>query len=134
MGKLGFLFEIDRSKDNIVFFNDKILENDKIVVFIERPNLEGDYIASLKKKSIKEANYCYLGKDLSLKPYFVFENPKFKIGKISLNHEKFIDFEYLTFWFGVRQYKHLWDLLVISDFDNLEEELKIRTLKVAEFF
>ncbi len=135
MGKLGFVFDIIRTNDNIVFFNNKTLTQNQILIFIEKQSLKGDYIVGLKRKFLSEnASIAFLNKNLEFEPYLVFENPKFKYSKISLSEKTHLDFDHLTFWFHVTKYKKLWELLTIEVKEDFEQELKENLIRILEYF
>lgn len=120
MGQLGFLFE------NYL--------GGEIVVFVSRENFDYDLVIGICEKAqlsnIEDGRI--LNVDLSLKKYPIFNNAKFRYGKICVSKTTFVDYENLTIWFNINKYKKLRQLF--EEDINSEDELIKRVVEIWEYF
>ena len=133
MGYLGFLFEIEQDKLEILSLNKTVKKN--IVIFIELEKIKGNFIIGVNKFIEDENDFLYLDKDYNLQNFLVFERSNFKIGKISTNDKTIVDFEFLTFWFNGENYRIIRETLLIDEkIIDLEFEIKNRVKCLINFF
>lgn len=119
MGRLGFLFG-DR--------------NNGVVIFVEKKKLVGDFIVGELSKLPKNCQFYFLDINLNLNDYVVFDNAKFKYGKICLAEKTVLDFEFLTFWFGIRKYTKLKQIFEEGR-ENLENDFLVKLIvKLYDYF
>ena len=84
-----------------------------------------NFIVGLKNSfKQNDCEFVFLNNILGLESFLVFDNSKFKYGKVSLAEKTFVDYENLTFWFEIKKYKSLWDKLIV-DLDSVISEDKI---------
>lgn len=119
MGKLGFLF------------GDL---NEGVVIFTDKNNFEGEIIVGEIERLSKDCKFYFLDKSLNLEENFIFENTKFKYGKISLAQKTIIDFEFLSFWFSARKYKEIRQIFD-NDLQNINLDfLVLKVVKLYDYF
>ena len=97
-----------------MFLNKKPVDKKFLVVFVEKQDIKGDIIVGVHQFKQELCEFVYLSKDLKLHQHIALDSANFKFGKISLGENKVLDFEFLTFWFGIKEYKELWDLLLLN--------------------
>lgn len=139
MGKLGFVFEVfshEVFEKKDVYFEGKKFEKQFLVIFILSNKIKSDVVIGMYDFLHKESSqFVYLNSDLGFSPYFIFEDAIFKYGKICVYNTKVVDFRDFTFWFDVKRYKEVRDILTLNNINgNLEDELRRRVLKVLEYF
>ena len=133
MGKLGILFEVPQEDKGKNLGKTK-LEKDNLVVFVKKSEVYGDYVVGDKTFKKEDCDFVYLDKGLCFDSFHVFENSRFKAGKISLAERTFVDFENLTFWFGSEKYRKLRQLFELNDNTiSFEDLIKARMMDILEY-
>ncbi len=134
MGKLGFVFDFSENF-SCIFFENKLNSTKRLIVFVEKENILGDYIVGFDSKlNLDNSFFVYLTKELSFEKFLNFERKKFMYSKISLSQKTIVDFENLTFWFSSRNYKILRDILHIDSSVDFENKLKIKIIDGLNYF
>ncbi len=103
MGFLGFLFNFE-SRD--------------IVVFVEKDEIKNIAIIGFNSTLPKKIDFYFLKNDLSFGEFIVTEDTKLIYSKLSLSNQKIIDFEYNTFWLDSNNYKLIYSLFDLIEFNE----------------
>lgn len=161
MGKLAFVFEVfshEVFEKKEVFFGmgdgsleirderwelgdrsqDKRKPFDKqfIVVFVSTNKTKSDIVIGMHDfLHNDECKFVFLNSTLGFSDYLIFEGAIFKYAKLCVYEMRVVDFSDLTFWFDVKRYKEIRDILTLNNLEgDLEDELKRRVLKLLEYF
>ena len=118
MGNIGLIFN---------------LKDYDLVIFVKKNNFKDNIVIGTKSFKKEKSKFKYLSKNLKLYNFLVLENSKFKSAKIALYNKKVIDFEFLTFWFGTKDYKKLRQLFETKD--NIStNDIITKVIEIYKYF
>jgi hypothetical protein len=94
MGYLGFKFNLTFLENRCdIKLNDVNLDNDFLIIFIEKENLIGNHIIGFEIFFKKDkCNFVFLKQNGGFGKFLFLENSIFKYGKISVSDRRIIDF------------------------------------------
>jgi len=139
MGKLAFVFEVfshEVFEKKEVYFEEKLFDKKFIVVFVSTSKTKSDIVIGMHDfLHNEECKFVFLNSTLGFSDYFLFEDAIFKYAKLCVYERKVVDYSDLTFWFDVKRYKQIRDMLTLNNLEgDLEDELRTRVLKLLEYF
>ena len=135
MGQIGVIFEIEKDGLGVVdiFLNKKHIDKSRFVIFVDSDKIKGNYLIGKSRFKQDLCEFFYMDKFSDFSDMLVFDDSKFKFGKVCLAGTTFVDFEYLTFWFSAKDYRVIVELLTIDVFDsNLDSIIKSRIFDILK--
>jgi len=120
MAKLGFLFEINSSKEQfLVFVNHEKTKNDTIV-------------GASRINILENLRVYFLTKTLELKNYSIINWSFIRRAKFHVSKNTVLDYEYNTFWFNSIEYRELRQLFEIEEFSK--KIIISKVIDIVEYF